>query len=191
MRTIRRIAHRLQLEARFYRGDLSGAERYFTGGIEFFDDSRFKRAAGGFVSAFGHAAFIAWIMGRADAARERCRTAVVHAREINSPLDRAFALEMESVLQMQMRDPVRAQAAAEQAIALSDQHGFRQYSALARIPLGWARAHLGATAQGTATLREGLDAAAKTGTRAAITFFCFPGRGIRARRRDVRSARRG
>jgi len=165
------IAHRLQLETRFYRGDPVGAEQHFARGREFFADPRFKRGAGGFASSFGHAAFAAWAIGRADVALGRCREALANAREINSPFDQAFALIMEGVLQIQMREPEAAETAAGEAMALSDQHGFPQWGAIARIALGWARANTGRTSQGIALIREGLAAAMAIGARVCITIF--------------------
>jgi tetratricopeptide (TPR) repeat protein len=165
------IAHRLQLESRFYCGDPVGAEQHFARGREFFADPRFKRGAGGFASSFGHAAFAAWAIGRADVALGRCSEALANAREINSPFDQAFALMMEGVLQIQMREPEKAETAAAEAMALSDQHGFPQLGAIARIALGWARANTGRTSQGIALIREGLAAATATGARVSITIF--------------------
>ena len=97
--------------------------------------------------------------------------ALANAREINSPFDQAFALIMEGVLQIQMREPEKAETAAAEAMALSDQHGFPQMGAIARVALGWAHANTGRTSQGIALIREGLAAATATGARVSITIF--------------------
>ena len=42
----RASAHALQTIARYYRGDLAGAEKHFAAGLKFFDDPGFRRVPG-------------------------------------------------------------------------------------------------------------------------------------------------
>ena len=64
--------HMMQLVVRFYLGDLAGAENHFTAGLKLFDDPVFRQnPAGGCYPVFGWASSNAWILGRADVARER------------------------------------------------------------------------------------------------------------------------
>src|SRR5689334_21154276 len=64
--------HMLEVATRYYRCDLTEAERHFTRGLEFFDDQRFRQNPnGGPIAVFGAAAFNAWMLGRPEVARER------------------------------------------------------------------------------------------------------------------------
>jgi hypothetical protein len=65
------MAHEAQLETRYYRGDLTGVEEHFTTGLAFFDAPGFRQFPGYAVYAFGFASWNAWLLGRADVARDR------------------------------------------------------------------------------------------------------------------------
>jgi hypothetical protein len=63
-------AHTVQMMVRYYRGDLAGVENHFTAGRKFFEDPSLRRVPGLTVAAFGTASWNAWMLGRADVARE-------------------------------------------------------------------------------------------------------------------------
>ena len=69
--TILAYRYMLQMIVRFWRGDLAGAEHYFTTGLKFFDDPSFRQAPISAVGVFNYGSFTAWTLGRADVARER------------------------------------------------------------------------------------------------------------------------
>jgi predicted ATPase len=56
-------------------------------------------------------------------------------------------------------------------VALSEEHGLLFVRELARINLGWARAHLGDTGDGVSLIRKGLAGMAEIGARVGITDF--------------------
>ena len=57
--------------ARHFRADLDGAENHYTAGLKFFEDPSFQSAREPRLSAFAYASWNAWMLGRADLARER------------------------------------------------------------------------------------------------------------------------
>src|SRR6266478_1415902 len=59
------FVHMLQTATRYDLGDLVGAEKHFTAGLEFFDDPVFRQSAEAPVMVFGFASFNAWMLGRA------------------------------------------------------------------------------------------------------------------------------
>ena len=73
------LAHFLQLETRYERGDLAGTEEHFTTGLAFFAAPGFRQFPGYAVFAFGVASWNAWALGRADVARDRMAQAMVAA----------------------------------------------------------------------------------------------------------------
>jgi tetratricopeptide (TPR) repeat protein len=104
-----------------------------------------------------------------DLARERIAQAIAFARDSNNPYDLAAARTMESWLLCLLREPQRAEVAATQALAITEEHGFPAMRNLTLPPLGWARARLGHAAEGVALIRQGLSGLAKAGFRAFIT----------------------
>jgi hypothetical protein len=82
------LMHTMQLITRYPLGDLAGVEYHFTALLKFIDDPVFRQSPGGLViSVFGWASRNAWILGRADVARERISKAraAVNPAEPSSP----------------------------------------------------------------------------------------------------------
>ncbi len=77
----------LQMSTRHRRGDLAGVEQHFAAGLKFFDDPGVRQIPGLAVSAFGFASLNAWMLGRADVARER-DGAADGSREREQPVQR-------------------------------------------------------------------------------------------------------
>ena len=55
-------AHMLAMIARFYGGDLAGAEEHFIAGLQFFDHPSFRRVPGVAVAAFNYGSWSAWML---------------------------------------------------------------------------------------------------------------------------------
>ena len=167
------LAHHAQVTIHYLRGDLVGAEEYFTRGTSFFAAPAFRQGFPGVAAnVFGGAASsIAWLLGYADKARERSRQAIAVARETGNPFDMATAQCMASLLHVMLREPEQSEACAAQALEISEKHGFPFYAGMTRIALGWARANLGHADEGVALINQGLTAYTKTGARASITRY--------------------
>jgi tetratricopeptide (TPR) repeat protein len=161
----------LQLIVRHARGHLAGAEKHFTIGLKFFDDPLFRRHRNsGAIAVFGQASWNAWILGRADVARERLaimKTAVNAAKPFDLPRSDVRA----AVLHVLMRENERAEAVAARALELCEKHQFPDEAALSRCLLGQARAQLGRVADGIALIREGIDMLVQIGARISLPHF--------------------
>jgi predicted ATPase len=72
-------------------------------------------------------------------------------------------------LHVMLREFVRAEALAVEALAFCEEHGLVDAAIFARVPLGLARAELNRTAEGVALLREALAGAAERESRWEIT----------------------
>jgi tetratricopeptide (TPR) repeat protein len=156
---------------RFQRGDLASAEEYFTTGLESFDDERFRQNPnGGFIAVFGLASHNAWMLGRADVARERIvkmMAAVNPANPHNLPWAEFYATCLHHV----MRESEQAAALATRVLDACEKHKFPNEAAFARGLLGIAKAQLGHAAEGVTLIREGIAGLLKVGNRIGVIFF--------------------
>ncbi len=157
-----------QVLVRHMRGDLAGAEKYFTTGLEFFDDVVFRQHPTGVaISVFGTAGWNAWILGRADVARERMAKMMAAVNRAN-PHDLPWSDGHAAVLHGLARENEQAETLAARALELCEKHKFPNEAAYSRALLGAARAHLGRTAEGIALIREGMASLLGIGIRIGI-----------------------
>jgi tetratricopeptide (TPR) repeat protein len=160
--------HTMQLLVHYYRGDLAGAENHFAAGLKFFDDPVFRQYATGIgISVFGWASWNAWILGRADVARERLakmRAAV----NPDNPHDLPWSHVLAATLHALMRENETVEALAARALDLCEKHRFPNEAAHSRVFLGHARAQLGRAADSVALIREGIDTLVQIGNRIHI-----------------------
>lgn len=161
-------AHDAQLETRYWRGDLTGAEEHFTTGLAFFDAPGFRQFPGYPVLTFAFASFNAWALGRADVARDRMAQ-MVAAADRNKPYDLAWSEDLAALLRVWLREYEPAEALAAQALACSEKHQFPEIVAWSRVVLGQARAQRGRASEGVALIRQGI-AGLLENFRAGITF---------------------
>lgn len=90
-------------------------------------------------------------------------SAFAHAS--NDPYDIAFARYFESWLHYLLRDAPRAMAAANQALALSEERGFSPFlTAFSQGISGWARAQLGSPGEGVSLIRRNLSGFVESGS---------------------------
>jgi tetratricopeptide (TPR) repeat protein len=166
------FAYQAQMQACFYGGKFVAAEEHFARLKGFLEGAAgFKQLPGAIVISMGYASLGAWMLGRADLARERMAQAVSFARDTKNPYDLAFGLFFESWLYRWLREPQRVEAAAAQVLAISERHGFPYCTHLVRHYMGWARAELGKAGEGISLIRQGLAGMADVGARVSITGF--------------------
>jgi class 3 adenylate cyclase/tetratricopeptide (TPR) repeat protein len=164
------LAHVFQLVARYYRGDLAGAEEHFTTGLAFFNDTGFRQFPGAAVIPFGYASWNAWLLGRADMARERMAQAMA-AADPNNPYDLAWSEYFAATLRVWLREYEHAEALAAQAQARSEKHHFPDVVAWSQVALGQARVPRGRASEGIALIRQGIAGLLEIGFRVAITYY--------------------
>jgi hypothetical protein len=110
-------AHGVQIHARFFGGDLAGAEERFMAGLKFFEDPDFARLDPTLV--FGIGSWNAWTLGRADVARER--EARLMAAGKMSQYVRAWSPYFAASLWLRLREYEQVEALAAQALELAEQ----------------------------------------------------------------------
>src|SRR5215468_1604584 len=163
------FAHYTQVQTRFYSGDLIGAEEQLSCLNELIRTVGLKQIAGIAPITIGVTGLGAWILGRADSARERIARAMALARDSNQPYDLAMALLFEGYLHRFQGEPRQVEAVGVQLLSLSEEHGFAYACDLARGLIGWARAQLGRTAEGVSLIRQALAGFEKSGARVGNT----------------------
>jgi len=157
----------------YWSGDLTGAERDFLAGLEFFDDPLFRQQPiGSAIDAFGYGALTAWALGRPDTARHRLAQITAVADQ-NNPSYQAVSAFIDAWFHLNMREYERVEALAARAVELSEQHQFTNYGIGARCFLGAARAHLGRATEGMALLREGMAGMLRLGYACPTALFSF------------------
>jgi hypothetical protein len=158
-------AHALQIHARFWVGDLARVEKHFMAGLKFFDDPDLMRLGVGGRMAFAVASWNAWILGRADVAREREARMMAAAKAMPSDVgNMAWSEFYAASLWTLMRECEKAEALAAHAVELSEQHQFTYIAAAARAHLGYARSQLGHEAEGVELIRRGIAGVLETGS---------------------------
>jgi hypothetical protein len=135
--------HRLLLAARHWHGDLAVAEEHFATGIEHLENPR----PGSAVAAFAGAGSNAWMLGRADVAKERIVRMMAAANKSNA-FEVSISEQYSAHIQGDMRECEEAAALARHALELSEKHQLAIHAAEVRCVLGHARAQLGGAAEG-------------------------------------------
>jgi tetratricopeptide (TPR) repeat protein len=158
----------MQVVVRFFRGDFAGAETHFAAGLKLFDDPVFRQNPnGGAIAAFGWASWNAWILGRADLARERLAKITAAVNPAN-PHDLPWSGLLSAQLHAFMRENETAEALAVRALDLCEKHGFPNDAAASRCLLGQVRAELGRGPDAIAMIRQALDARLQMGERSGV-----------------------
>ncbi len=103
------------------------------------------------VIVLGTAALCAWMMGKADLARERIAEATAFAVALNEPLTLTIAKWMEALLFRHLREPEPLLAAVAQGLAISKESGVRGMTGVVDLQ-AWALARLGRIAEGLALI---------------------------------------
>ncbi len=90
--------------------------------------------------AFGTAALAEMTRGDLARARALSERGLTWSRQTARPVDRATALTLAALLHAFMDEPASAARHAEEAFLVAEEHGFRQWTATARVIATWAAA---------------------------------------------------
>jgi TOMM system kinase/cyclase fusion protein len=157
-------------------GDLEACRDHTEKGLLLYDraqhgDLAFRQGHDPGVALGLYAAWSLWLLGYADRALMRACDAVALARNLHHPLSVAFALNYLAMTHNYRGEHDEAQALAEEAGSISDQHHLSLWLAMSRLQLGWSLVGQRRHNDGIAQLRDGLAGWVKTGARAALTYF--------------------
>jgi DNA-binding winged helix-turn-helix (wHTH) protein/tetratricopeptide (TPR) repeat protein len=137
--------------------------------------------------AFGTAAFVEMALGNLAAARVRSEEGLAWSRQSTRPVDRATALALAGLLRAFMNEPSAAGKLAGEAVAVADEHGYRQWRAIGRFITAWASADAGRSAGLLGDVMQRLDEYTRMGLRALLSsLLCLAAQAhIRAGRKQA------
>jgi predicted ATPase len=163
-------AHVALGDASYQMGELLLAREHLEKALALYDLERhrtltFRFGVDAGVNSVSYVAWTLWLLGYPDQALKRGHEALALARELSQPHSLAFAETTVVVLHLSRREARAARETAERLMALSTEHGFVFYLAVASIMHGWAIAEQGRNEEGIAQIQEGLAAYRATGTK--------------------------
>ena len=168
-------AMRGQAMIRLFMGRLTGAHEAIERAYEAFEasseeDRLAARVAGqdAGVADLALMSWALWLLGYADTALTRVNVAIQRADAISHPHSQAYACYYACILHALRGEFLTAQVHAERCIALSEEHGFRQWR-LARAIRGICVASLEPSPSALGEIRAALDEYRSAGYQLAIT----------------------
>jgi tetratricopeptide (TPR) repeat protein len=164
-------AHGLELIARVHVGDLAGTEKHFTAWLTFYDDPSYREnPTRGFIAVFWSASLNAWLVGRADLARERM-VRLMAGVDRSNPYDLAFSGCSAAARSFDLKEYEQAAALAGPALELAEKNQFPQIVGMLRCVLGSALAQMGRAAEGVCLIRQGIAGLVEIGARAMLSQY--------------------
>jgi DNA-binding SARP family transcriptional activator/predicted ATPase len=160
----------------FHLGELARADEQFTavaatGDVDAHPGVSYELGFGVDVFCGAYQSHTRWLLGDADGALECRRDAMARAEALAQPFSLAIALAYDAMLQQFRGDPELTWRQADLAAALCEKHGFSYYLSWTPILRGWARARLGAVAEGLAEMRQGYASFCATGARLRAPYY--------------------
>jgi predicted ATPase/class 3 adenylate cyclase len=121
------------------------------------------------VAMLALASWVLWALGHIDQSAARMAAALANAEAVQHPHTRAYVAHYASVLHLLRGEPDAALGHAERCIGLSDEHGFRQFAALARADRGVCLTACDPSARMLEVAMEALDEWLGSGIELGIT----------------------
>jgi predicted ATPase len=160
----------------FFLGRIVDAHEAIERAVEVFNasqeaDKMAARAAGqdAGVAMLALMSWVLWILGQVDGAVNKIAAALERADAVNHAHTHAYAWYYASVLHVLRGEPAIAQAYSESCLAISEQHGFRQWLGLSRAIPGICAAVLDASGSGLDKVKAALEEYQRAGYQLGIT----------------------
>ena len=160
----------------FFLGRIVDAQEAIERAVEVFNasqeaDRMAARAAGqdAGVAMLALMSWVLWVQGQVDGAVNKIAAALERADAVNHAHTHAYAWYYASVLHVLRGEPAIAQAYAERCLAISEQHGFRQWLGLSRAIRGICAALLDASGSGLDKVKAALEEYQRAGYQLGIT----------------------
>jgi predicted ATPase len=145
------------------RGEFAAAAEHFDRALAFYDPQQHRAMAFPKVYSQNLGAWALLWLGYPDQAQQRNHEAVILARDLPDPFQRAYSFFHTAIFHLYRREGAIAQVLLEEAIALATDLGFSMLLAWATITRGWALAEQGKLEEGIRQMRTGLAAFQATG----------------------------
>jgi class 3 adenylate cyclase/tetratricopeptide (TPR) repeat protein len=161
---------------RLFMGHLTGAQEVIERAYQAFkasseEDALAARAAGqdAGVADLALMSWTLWLLGRADTALARLDAAIQRADAINHPHSQAYGCYYASVLHALRSEFQMAHRYAERCLALSEEHGFRQWRGLSRAVRGISATFLDPSSAALTEIRTAMNEYRGAGYQLGIT----------------------
>ena len=156
-----------------YLGRMEKARDHFDRTISIHDAERIESPVSlyGGVLSRAHQARMVLYLGFFDRSRRLIEDAIVRAERLHHPVGLVNTFSLAAQIEIQHRNPQRAEELAEAIAEPSEEHGLPHYAAIAVMMRGWAIAMRGEPHTGVELLREGLASYLATGTRQQHSYF--------------------
>jgi tetratricopeptide (TPR) repeat protein len=152
------VAHMSQGFSRAVRGDFIGAAKHFEASIASYKEDEFSTfTVDPHVGALYGLGLASQALGLADRGRAQIHDAISLAERLKKPVSLIYALVGACFFYEILREPGKAQEAAERLFALASTQQIPDQVAYAAVFRGWAMAEQGRTDEGIALIRAGLE----------------------------------
>jgi predicted ATPase len=153
-----------------WRGDLGAARQHIEQGMVLYNREQHRSHAVLYgahdpgVCCRSMSGLMLWLLGRPTSAVEHSDAAIALAQELSHPYSVVFALLFAGMVRQLRRDVDATREVAESVVALSTEHGFKQWLAAGRVLDGWGQAEHGRGEAATTQIRDGIAEYRATGT---------------------------
>jgi predicted ATPase len=143
-------------------GNLTQALRHLEDAISIYDPEQH----GSYAHTYGHdpavvclmhAGWALWLLGFPDQAMKRGNESLLLAQKLAEPSTSATAAAFVACIEQMCGNVKAVEELSKKAIAISTEHQFEYYKAMANILEGWAKVELGQQIEGIARMTAGLD----------------------------------
>jgi predicted ATPase len=178
-RALRLEAHHAMCPSTLWVGEPETARRHCEQGIALYDREQHRSLAflyGGHdpgVCCRMHSAMALWILGYPALALERSRAGVALSRDLDHLGSIVNALPFATMVHQLIGDIATLRELADSMVALSTEHGFRQWLAFGRIVESWIMAEQGRVDEAIARIRRDIGEYCAMGT--SLWLPCFQG----------------
>jgi len=160
----------------FYGGKLTSARTPLEQGIQLYDPQQHRELASHYgqdpgVACRAYNAWVLWLLGYPDQARQACSAAIALAEELGHPFSLTLALSFAAWLHQFVQERQLTHARAGAALALAAQQGFQFWMGWNMVLQTWAEADLQAGAAEIGRIHQGLDIWQATGSQLGRPYF--------------------
>lgn len=170
------VAHRAVGLSSLFLGELTLARTHFESiaalyNPELHQSLAFQYGQDAGASGLSVGSWTAWLLGYPEQSLDWARQAATLARNMSHPLSLAFALTMGAIQFQFRREVVTAREYIDEALTLSDEHGFATWRTWGMLLRGWILAEQGQVEEGVAQMHESLSASRAQGTGTLHPYF--------------------
>lgn len=156
------VGHRMLAYTAWWQGDFTDARDHSAQGLAFYSRDQHRECVMSYTQdsgvLCGYLSGLAdWVLGYPTRAMQAMDRTVTHARELAHPYSIAITLLFAAQLAQLHRDPESARKQAEEAIAISREHGLDAVELWCLLPRGWAFAEQGEVTKGISDIREAME----------------------------------